>query len=280
MKTVIKQALAGVVAAGIGPLVSAGLIAHYTLDETSGTTALDISGNNLHGTVSGGAIGDAGAIQSVAGKFGQAYSFSGTTAQRVDADYAAWDGLNLTPGYSISAWFNWTTPGANNRSAAITLTDDDIGLNDRYADLGIGDSQGADVNADGSVYARHRTGATIIDTNPTKSGDPPNGGFNDGEWHHVAGVYTDTGVSVYVDGLLVDSQEGTGTDIAFDALAIGLLQRPGAQSDVDPYEGAIDDVRVYDHALSQAEISALVPEPGSLAIAALGGLAMLQRRRR
>jgi hypothetical protein len=263
------------------------LIAHYTLDETSGTTTADSSGNALNGTVSGGAIGAVGAIQSTTGISGNAYSFSGTTAQRVDADFAKWGDLNLNPGYTVSLWLKWTVPGANNRSVAVSLAADGGGVNDRYADLGVGTSTGANVNADGSGYARHRGTLTTVDTDPLKADDPPNGGFDDGTWHLLTGVFTNTGVTVYFDGNQVDSATGNGGDIAFDALTLGLLQRPGGQTDVDPFEGAIDDVQIYDQALTLSEIGTLfanpgqtIPEPSSTALLGLGGLALVLRRRR
>lgn len=43
--------------------------------------------------------------------------------------------------------------------------------------------------------------------------------------------------------------------------------------------GFVDDVRIYDHLLSEDEIAHLVPEPGALSVLAVGGLALIRRRR-
>ena len=51
-------------------------------------------------------------------------------------------------------------------------------------------------------------------------------------------------------------------------------------------DGAIDDIRIYDHALNQSDINALydttnaVPEPSSMVIGTLFGLVGLLRKRR
>jgi len=51
-------------------------------------------------------------------------------------------------------------------------------------------------------------------------------------------------------------------------------------SDGENYEGLLDDLRIFDHALSAGEVSALVPEPSSLSLSLfLLGLLMLRRRR-
>jgi hypothetical protein len=85
-----------------------------------------------------------------------------------------------------------------------------------------------------------------------------------GQWHHVCGTYDGTTVRLYVDGVL-DGIAGYTGSISFNTTAVAIgenLERPGR-----PWNGLIDDVRVYNHALSPAEVAALansaVPtEPG------------------
>jgi hypothetical protein len=45
------------------------------------------------------------------------------------------------------------------------------------------------------------------------------------------------------------------------------------------FNGAIDDLRIYDNALSAEEVAALVPEPTTIALLGIGGLGLLRRRR-
>ena len=77
-----------------------------------------------------------------------------------------------------------------------------------------------------------------------------------GRWHHVAGTYDGTFRLLYVDGKLVDRQYYRGTifavsqpfGIGFDGIADG---------NAEWFEGAVDDVRIYDRALSAKEIRRL-----------------------
>jgi len=77
----------------------------------------------------------------------------------------------------------------------------------------------------------------------------------DGKWHHVAGYCDAGGVHLFVDGIL----EGSRTDNNAGSMVvdphyfrIGAL-RKGA-SHVDVMQGLIDDVRVWNRALSAAEV--------------------------
>lgn len=75
---------------------------------------------------------------------------------------------------------------------------------------------------------------------------------NDGQWHHVAGVKNGTTYSIYVDGTLRDSfTDARSTDGAAGLnYNIGVAPNwPGTN-----FIGDIDEVRVYNRALSSAEI--------------------------
>jgi hypothetical protein len=86
--------------------------------------------------------------------------------------------------------------------------------------------------------------------------------YNDGNWHHLAGVYTrSANLELYVDGV----PEGTPGDISYaenkdinltQPLAIGCRVVHGRSNDLY-FNGTIDDVRIYDRPLSAAEIMEL-----------------------
>lgn len=71
------------------------------------------------------------------------------------------------------------------------------------------------------------------------------------QWYHLAGVYDGSWLHIYVDGVLENSANWSGTILASNSpLEIG--RRAVAHDRY--FEGMIDDVRIYDRALSGSEI--------------------------
>jgi beta-galactosidase len=77
--------------------------------------------------------------------------------------------------------------------------------------------------------------------------------FN-GTWHHVAGTYDGSELKVYVDGLLRGTTAHTGA-IATSTYAVSMGRN--SQQTTRYYEGLIDEVRIYNRALSASEIAYL-----------------------
>ena len=77
-----------------------------------------------------------------------------------------------------------------------------------------------------------------------------------GEWIHVAAVYDGAEMRLYKDGVLVGSRPKSGAIDMNPAVAVAIGNQPfGAGT--RPFDGSIDDVRVYDRVLSEAEITQL-----------------------
>jgi hypothetical protein len=80
---------------------------------------------------------------------------------------------------------------------------------------------------------------------------------DDDQWHHVAGVYDGSRLCIYVDGIL-DSFENTSGSISnntYNVLIGENEEMPGRE-----WNGQIDDVRIYNRALSHGEIVSLAGE--------------------
>ncbi|MBX0327346.1 fibronectin type III domain-containing protein [Oscillochloris sp. ZM17-4] len=75
-------------------------------------------------------------------------------------------------------------------------------------------------------------------------------GIQPGAYYHVAATYGPNGMAAYVNGQLLNSFDGSPA----------LLQGAGVSvsSATAPLDGSIDDLRIYDHALSPSEIGALI----------------------
>lgn len=83
--------------------------------------------------------------------------------------------------------------------------------------------------------------------------DPVNGAVLADSWTHVAVVVTEGVAEFYIGGTSVQTIEGGNPNPTIDAFHIGA----GSVFATDPFRGAIDDLRVYDEALSAASIGAL-----------------------
>ncbi|MCI0636016.1 MAG: LamG domain-containing protein, partial [Actinobacteria bacterium] len=107
--------------------------------------------------------------------------------------------------------------------------------------------------------------------------DPRAGGMSlmpleDTDWHHIAYTYDGATWSGYIDGVQVFSSQ---IQFALDDTFASSWWIGAANPNVNHVEGAIDDARIYNYALSAAEIAALVgevapcPEVGDTHVTAL-----------
>ena len=207
-----------------------GLVGHWKLDETVGTTAIDSSSGGNNGTMNGGL--DAG-NDSVPGKINTSLDFDGTNDEIDTGDIDAMDGVSQL---TISAWMRRTA------------------LNDHVTvQKGNGsDRTGINYWDNGRLYFNiGNAGSTW--------------GFitqNDTDWHHVALVFdgTQTGNSSrlkgYLDGIEL-TLSYSGTIPALTATQANSFLIGHNQANNDRSQGQIDDVRIYNRILSASEISEL-----------------------
>jgi len=90
-------------------------------------------------------------------------------------------------------------------------------------------------------------GGTVL----SPAADP--GQIWDGAWHLATGVYDGSASHLYIDGVEVGTGTAGAGDIDYSSpqqLVFGDYQKPGGL----PFVGEIDDVKLYDHALTSAEI--------------------------
>ncbi|MBE0537194.1 MAG: hypothetical protein IH624_16145 [Phycisphaerae bacterium] len=217
------------------------MIAHWPFDVTNGPRDVMDSLNKNHGDF---VLADSNSVPPayVPGWIGSgALSFPGTSHVLVSIDANSVPNFNNAPrtGASVSAWVkvdafdeNWqnvVSRGDNSwRIARSSRT---------------GDS--------GNSMAFHVSGVTTTPANG------PSGkiGVNDGYWHHVAGTYNGKAIRFYVDGVLDVTQPASGllTQSTYDIWIGGNSQTNPSRR----WKGLIDDVRVYNYGLSQAEVLAL-----------------------
>jgi glucose/arabinose dehydrogenase len=203
--------------------VPGGLVAAYTFAEGTGPTTADVSGNGNIGTLAGGAA------WSTAGRFGKAVSFDGVNDLVSVADAAT---LDLTTGMTMEAWVN---PGALSGWRSVAIKAIPAGL--AYA-LYAHDSAprpAGTINTGGPDQSAIGTAALPLNT-----------------WTHLAMTFGAGTLRLYVNGVLVGTQTVAGTlRTSADPLTIG-----GNAVWSEWFTGLIDEVRIYNRALTQGEIQA------------------------
>lgn len=224
-------------------LGSGSLVAHYKLDETTGTTAYDSSGNGHDGTLQSGM--DA-AIDSLPGAVGTALSFDGVDD---GAEIASFADLNIATDGSFSQflWFKKSTDcGANAGSDnEVMATRYGSGFTDRTWWFG------CTASSDALAIRFYGSSSSAIVIGPV---------IDDGQWHHGGWIYdANVGeVRLYLDGTEVNSQSYTlDADMNLaNPLCIGSYD---AQCDDSRFyfRGELDDVRLYNRVLTAPEIQNL-----------------------
>jgi hypothetical protein len=198
-----------------------GLVAAYGFNEGSGAAAADASGNKNAGTMTGGAW-------SSAGRFGSAVSFDGKPSWVTIPDAPS---LRLTNGMTLEAWVKPSDP-EHWRTVLLKETGDGMS----YGMYGFANS-GKPPAVYGSVSGADRSagGAQALPT---------------GVWSHLAGTFDGSTFRLYVNGDVVGTEEAGGSLAASSSpLRIGGNSVWG-----EYFAGLIDEVRVYNRALSPTEI--------------------------
>jgi fibronectin type 3 domain-containing protein len=206
---------------------TSGLVAAYSFNEGTGSTVVDLSGNNLTGTI-------VRATWTPQGKYGNALSFNGSSSY---VDLGNPTALRLTGSMTIEAWIKAAANPAddgqivaksNNSSGWQFKTTPDTGP----------ETFGIAVSGSSSSHAQ-RYSTTVRNLNT---------------WYHVAGVYDATArtLSLYVNGVL-SSGTLSGT-VPSSQVNSGVNVNIGRRTGGFYFNGVIDEVRIYNRALSQQEI--------------------------
>lgn len=203
-----------------------GLVGYWPLD---GSTSYDNSGNFQDGVLNGGA-------GYTAGKQGGAISLNGTTAC-VSSQRPV---IRTDGSFTITAWANLSS-ASTFRTVASQDGDQASGFFLQYS---AADNRWAMAMASADV-------ANAASTRALSSAAPAVGA-----WVHLAGVRDAAAgvIKLYVNGILQQNVAYSGSWQANGALQIGRGKWNGAPADF--FAGAVDEVRAFDHALTDAEIAA------------------------
>ncbi|MGZ4413914.1 MAG: LamG-like jellyroll fold domain-containing protein, partial [Gaiellaceae bacterium] len=222
----VALAVAALMFAPISGTATTGLVAAYAFDEGSGATVTDQSGNGNNGTLTT-------TTWTTAGKYGGALSFNGTSSRVTIANAAS---LQLTTGMTLEAWVNPTTVSNAWRDVIYKG-------NDNYYLMGTTDQGGAP--AGGGTFGNTNANAFATSALPANS------------WSYLATSYDGANLRLYLNGTLVSTVAKTGAiTTTTNALTIGSDSFWGQY-----FSGLIDNIRIYNTALSQTQIQTDMTTP-------------------
>jgi len=201
-----------------------GLVAWYLMDQMiaggGGATAPDETGGD------DGACTDPACPQLTSGHIDNAYMFDGSEDEILVPDRAA---LHTESG-TVAVWVYLTATGT----------------------MIVGKPFGSEKENSWLLYAQPNGSVLSENTAGRFFTDPEM--IDLVEWTHLAMTWSPDRSALYIDGALA-IEEGTGTAFDSNPVVLGADHDYGGQ--ILPLHGLLDDVRIYDRALNEAEIAAL-----------------------
>ena len=198
-------------------------MAAWAFGENAGPTVADAAGGDNPGTI-------VGPTWTTQGRYGAALSFDGTNDYVTVADAAS---LDLTGALTLEAWINPTVLSGYRMILSKTTT----GTPSNYYLGTFGDEVAFGFSVGGSWRDHVTSGANLVT----------------GTWQHVAVVYSDAANSVRI---YVDGEEWLAATETSSLTANTQQLRIGIGFSNEAFGGRIDEVRVYNRALTAAEIVA------------------------
>jgi hypothetical protein len=212
------------------------LVGYWPMDENtgaSGGTVYDKSGSGNNGTL-GTSMSE---TDWVPGKHGSALNFDETTNDKLDmGDVAAYD-FGSSQDFTVTTWVRTTQSAAASNWPQIVGKEGDATRNGWLFNLHNDTSAGwfAQVYQGGTNY---NTSSSVVDV-------------ADGDWHHLALVRNGSSLEAWTDGTLTNSVSvSTGSIANAQSLIIGTDTWAGSE-----YLGDIDDVKIFNTALTAAQIA-------------------------
>jgi hypothetical protein len=199
------------------------LVGHWRFDEASGSLATDASGNHNPGTL-------VNSPTRVSGKLGTgALQFSAASQQYITVANSS--SLNSpVRSITIAAWVNATDWSGNRRILQKGNSDNQYRL-----------------LAEGGVLKFHLNGVDTL-TAPL----PPTA-----TWVHVAATWEGSTMTIYTNGV-TQTSAGAGGTLATTSDPLAIARKNGSGVSGDYFNGRLDDVRIYNRALSGLEIAMLM----------------------
>ena len=203
----------------MGEVSRDGLVAEWHFDEGSGTVLKDSSANRNDGIIYGATWVD--------GKYGKALSFDGSNDYVTVQDSASVDIISTI---TIEAWIKFYQGSTQSIISKSSLSQNNAYVFPRFD------------KTNQLTFWLNAGGWQILNVGNV---------FPYGEWHHVAGTYDGLNMNVYVDGILTGNQKSVSGAITTNSNPLTIGYQPGTS---EFFYGSIDEVRIYNRALTADEV--------------------------
>jgi hypothetical protein len=178
-----------------------------------------------------------------AGKVGQAFNLTGGAHVRIKDE----PNLRFTTGLTIETWVSPASGGTDHQ--IVSKWDAIVGINQRCYGLSIWEDNRAylGISTDGLHLSGTTTNVFSVNTVPM------------GQWTHIAATYDGTALKIYLNGVLENTAPLSGSifpgtnDLAIGGVVGGL----GFSDFILPFDGLVDEVSLYNRALTSGEIQAI-----------------------
>jgi hypothetical protein len=209
------------------------LVGYWSMNENTGSVAYDGSGNGNNGKLNG--------AMWVAGKFGSGLHFNGVNNSVTIQNSS---GLQIISAITLSAWVKLDAVGVYQNIVDKSYGNPRNGyylmiLNNRLL-MGVWNN-----GVQKYVYGTKIWTSNDVDV-----------------WYHVVGVFDGRYTRVYINGAIDGETDWVSFTMGTDTVDVII-----GHTSIFYYSGAIDDVRIYNRALSDSEVAALYaqPDPASFA---------------
>lgn len=210
-------------------------IAYWPLDEDSGTTANDVTGNGKDATINGPTLGDSGVLGNTA------YTWDGVD-DYVDANESGTGYYDTSAAWSAAGWVYFNAiPGGNQSMGFVGNRDGDGGAT-------IAGNSGS--NAPAIFYYTGSSFGTVQNSNLN---------ISTGVWYFFAATYDTTTLRLY----WADTSNATSSvsQEASNTVTIGTPSRPlyigDEQRFTKPLDGRLSDVVWWDQEVTQTQLSSV-----------------------
>jgi hypothetical protein len=199
------------------PVTDPNLVGWWKMDDEGGSMALDWSGFGHNGSL----VGDPNWVDGYVGGAIELDGFDDCV------DVGNPDRLNLTTEVTLAAWIKPNTAANSADQSFVTKGNNSYGLRQSNTNT-----------------LQFRLNETTVASSPVTSA------FN-GQWHHLAGTFNGSQLLLYVDGAL-QATTGFAGAVPTSVYAVNIGRE--AVGNRFLYNGAIDEVRIYNRALTEDEI--------------------------